>query len=347
MKIVLRFTAAALVLAVAAGCNDSDQGVVIEDLDVASVQLTVQDLVVPINASVEASSVLQDAFEDLTDQGLEFDRADRPVPLALAAFDGAVELPTALPTVIPAELLGRTFVYDVAQDTWVADDARTGAPADGVRVIWYDLDGFGELILPPVEQGYTDLVPADAGGMNRLDVLVVNDTGDSPVALADLVHGYRMSGTDPDTTYYEAQGFYGDGQVQTTFDIDGTSTESTTGALVSDVFMIDLTRGSQRYLLEVDATIGDTEHYTGTVEQGSVRTVVDLQLAQTGQQGGSVSHNGSVVATILYNGGQFEFVPPGGGDFSGSQQQQLLVLTQTLLLAGLNLPLAMPLFFPN
>ena len=347
MKNALRCTAAALLLAVAAGCNDSDPGEVIVDLDVADVQLTVQELVFPINASLEATTQIQDAFEDLVVGGFEFDRAGRPMPLALSALDGGpVEKLTVLPVVIPAGFVGKTFVYDTQQNVYVADDARADAPANGVRVIWYDLDGFGDLIVPLVERGYADLVPADTGQMSRLDVRIVEVNSGTELTLADFVHGYRTTNTSPDTTYYDAEGFYADAVDQTEFDAAGVTVVATSGELVSGVSRLDLTRGTERYLLDVEATIVDTEQYVARVEQGSVHTVLDLLLGGSGEQGGSLSYNGSVVATVVYDGARFQFVPPGGGSFSGSQQQELLNLTQTLVLTGLNLPLVMPFFWP-
>lgn len=52
---------------------------------------------------------------------------------------------------------GTTYEFDPEGDTYVAS-MRTGAPADGVRFIVYELDTGGHPVVPLVETGYVDLV---------------------------------------------------------------------------------------------------------------------------------------------------------------------------------------------
>ncbi len=58
--------------------------------------------------------------------------------------------------------LGMTFVYDPAQNKYVADPLRTGAPANGIRLILYATTSIGE---PDVTQetGHADLIDNGAG----------------------------------------------------------------------------------------------------------------------------------------------------------------------------------------
>ena len=44
--------------------------------------------------------------------------------------------------VIPASVLGTTYVFDPLQHSYVADPSRTGAPANGVRYILYAVNPF-------------------------------------------------------------------------------------------------------------------------------------------------------------------------------------------------------------
>jgi hypothetical protein len=355
MKNVCR-SATALLLVTAVGCTDSDPGEVIADLEVEDVQLTVQELVFPLNASLEATFVLQDAFGTLLTEGLEFDQSAPAGPGPRAAgLPDLADLPTALPAEIPVEMLGQTFVYDPQQDAWLADEARTGAPGDGVRVIWYDLSRIGDYILPLVERGFVDLVPADTGQASRLSVRMVDATEGVQYAIADYTHGYRISDTDPDTAVFEADGFYANGVDTTDFVMRSGTVDSGASGNVHYAFVIDLVRGGERYVLDMegstDATTGDLEeHIVGTVEQGSVHTILQItRLASAGSddQGGTISYNGQVVANVRIQGGQFEFTPPGGGLFANSQRQDLDALTRTLALTGVNVVAALPLLYPN
>jgi hypothetical protein len=77
-------------------------------------------------------------------------------------------------TIISDRHLGRTLVYDAAQDQYVIDPSRTGAPSNGVRFIVYELDGRGKPI-PSREIGRADLIDegANTGEAIALRLLVV------------------------------------------------------------------------------------------------------------------------------------------------------------------------------
>lgn len=95
----------------------------------------------------------------------------RAIPLAAEASNGrqfaarllgevlaahAADAPLARRIISPFHL-GQTLVYDPARDQYVVDPARSGAPAEGVRFILYEVDGTGRPILSR-EIGYADLL---------------------------------------------------------------------------------------------------------------------------------------------------------------------------------------------
>lgn len=110
---------------------------------------------------------------------------------------------------LPAIALGKTFVYDVIEERYIASE-RTGAPANGVRFILYAVDTASDVIqLPLVETGYADLtrtitnqaiiarVEAYAGVANVVKVLDYAATiSGTVVAPQMLVSGFAKNATD-------------------------------------------------------------------------------------------------------------------------------------------------------
>ncbi len=58
--------------------------------------------------------------------------------------------------VLPADALGKTFIYDAATDRYVVDPTRTGAPGNGVRYILYAINPVTGEPLVGQEIGYAD-----------------------------------------------------------------------------------------------------------------------------------------------------------------------------------------------
>lgn len=79
-------------------------------------------------------ALVRDVVEDLAS------RANRP--------DAAI---------IPPDQRGTTWVFDASQQRYVADPARAGAPANGVRYILYAVNPLDHTLVPEVEIGYADL----------------------------------------------------------------------------------------------------------------------------------------------------------------------------------------------
>lgn len=109
---------------------------------------------------------------------------------------------------IPAEALGRTFVYDSAQARYVVSEL-TGAPFNGVRFLLYAVDPVtSQIVFPLVQTGHADItrtvsgevatarVQAYSGGETPDKVLDYSATvSGAPVPTA-LVEGFAKNGVD-------------------------------------------------------------------------------------------------------------------------------------------------------
>jgi hypothetical protein len=75
---------------------------------------------------------------------------------------------------VPAEVAGKTFVYDLSTAAYVMSDA-TGAPGNGVRFILYAVDPVSYAPIDPlVETGYVDLIDLSGGSTQAARVIVVS-----------------------------------------------------------------------------------------------------------------------------------------------------------------------------
>ncbi len=155
--------------------------------------------------------------------------ADTPRRLqALRAMRGAFQSGIAA-SVIPAPLLGSTFVWDVTNHTYVTDPSATpAAPANGVRIILYAVDPLSGLIVeaPLTPVGFVDLVDNSAGSTNALEVTVQGGTPASPgvTYVHDVVTATVTGATVVTAFDATATGFVSDGTNTLNFDASFTAT---------------------------------------------------------------------------------------------------------------------------
>ena len=75
---------------------------------------------------------------------------------------------------VPAEVAGKTFVFDPGTSSYVMSDLA-GAPANGVRFILYRVDEVSYAPLDPLEEiGYVDLIDLSGGTTQAARVMVVS-----------------------------------------------------------------------------------------------------------------------------------------------------------------------------
>lgn len=148
--------------------------------------------------------------------------ASRPAMLSRAAAlrrafaaSGASRVP-----VIPDYALGVTYEWDETNDRY-ADLGRSGAPANGVRVILYAVDPLDGLPVEPVtEVGHIDIIDQGSGATASLRVTVV---GDDDVTYAD----YDLTATsDASGGTASASGYVGNGSRRIDFDLDASASEA-------------------------------------------------------------------------------------------------------------------------
>ncbi|MGH2652480.1 MAG: hypothetical protein ACRDHK_14855, partial [Actinomycetota bacterium] len=116
--------------------------------------------------------------------------------------------------IIRSEVLGSTFVYDPATKQYVIDPARTGAPANGVRFILYQLDEGTQAPKPEVEIGWVDLIDEKASSTSSLGLRLRVVSG----GVTYLEYAFELSGQLVSPTL-AVSGFMSDGTERLTFDL--------------------------------------------------------------------------------------------------------------------------------
>lgn len=341
-------------LVLAAACDDGVSPVDLGSLDPLAVTVALDDLKRPLLASGVPIINLRQAIPGLESAGIAFD-----LPAATgftAAFRAVSMTPPAPPVavVIAPELLGSTFVYNPATAAWAEDESLEGAPVEGVRILWYAVDGTGEVIVPLVEKGYIDLWAGQNTPTNPTIVEMVATEG-TPLTLMDYGQWYdTVAVGDLRTEEFGAAGFYADTSNTVQFTLDSReSTDSGTGDEAYEL-VATLEDAETAYTLDLSGTRdGATEDYedsvVATAVSQSMTTVMELLFEGTGEAQaratGSIVHEGTEVVEIIMRNDTFEFARPGGGDIPGRQASELNMLFRALTLTGFDLVFRIPLFF--
>lgn len=337
-----------------AACDDGTSPADLGDLNPFALALALDRLQAPLQASSPALTNLRKAIPSLTAAGIAFDR-----PLATrfdAAFRAASLVPPAPPLAleIPPELIGKTFAYEAASAGWAVDESREGAPADGIRILWYAVDGSGEIAQPLVERGYIDLTPGENTPAEPVMVQVVS-TGDGGQTLMDYGQWHDTTAVgSAETEDFGASGFYADASTTVQFSlVSAEAADSETG---EESYSLDVTVESPEVAYEMNVSgkvAAGTSVYedllTATAVGSAGTTVLDVMFRGTADvqedAGGTLTHDGRVVADVVINGDTFEFSRPGGGSIPAAQASELNLLFQALTLNGFNLIYRIPLFF--
>lgn len=350
-----------LLLLALSGCDDdgTSPGGDLGDLEPNTIVAALNALVTPLNASTTATTNLDGAVEDLTEAGVALRtvessfraRARDRASGQAVALDGSVP---ALPITIPPELRGETFVFDFEAQQWEVDETRAGAPADGVRLIWYTVDGSGRIRFPLEERGYIDLTPGTGAG-EAMDMLVVESGEGADVVLLDFEQNRSSTGDAVQVESFTANGFYSDGSVTTDFDV--VSEESVETATDDSSYDLEITMedAETRYSMRVDGTETGAGVYedriTSTVVRGGATTRLEVVFSGSidtqEEASGTLFHNGSLVANIDIVGSAFSFSTPDGAQFSGSQSNALNGLFTVMTRNGFQVLLNLPLIFPG
>lgn len=343
-------------LVLAAACDDgvSPPLEYPDGFDPVAIAMALDELKLPLQASRTPIANLRLSIPSLEAAGIAF---DLPESTGMTAAFRAVSIaPPAPPlvVVIDPELMGATFVYSSATATWEEDESLEGAPEDGVRIIWYEVDGTGEVDLPLLARGYIDLRPGQNTPTDPTMVEVVATEG-TPFTLMDYGqwHDTTVVGTVR-TEEFGASGFFADASNTVQFTLDSRESEDSEVGDQSYVLVVTLEDPETAYELELSGTLDDAtedseDSVLATVVRESMTTVMDLLFQSTGavqdHATGTIAHEGTVVTDIIITNDTFEFARPGGGELPASQASDMNLLFRALTLTGIDLVFRIPLFF--
>lgn len=355
------FALLACLLPTLTGCDDGtstgdgDLG----DLDPTTLVVALNNLVAPLDASSTANANLRSAVADLTDAGVEWRAVESAIRerarqrLGFATLTPVGPVPP-LPVTFPPEVVGRTFVFDFEAQVWEADDTRTAAPADGIRLIWYTVDGSGRIRFPLDERGHIDLTPGSGAG-EAMDITVVETGEGGSLTLLEFVQNRESTAGDVEVDGFTAAGHYANESASSNFEIASEETLDTeTDDGTFDLSVI-LENQETLYTMEVEGTQAGgsgpfEDRFTATVVRGGASTVLNVTFQGTGttqeESSGTLVRNGTLIANVNIAGNTFNFTTPDGGTFSGAQTNELNTLFSAMTRIGfevlLNLPLVLP-----
>lgn len=349
----LRFLPLALVAFMAAGCGGdggTDPEDVLADFDATEITAVTESFAGPLEASAEANTLVGNFFYTVM-SGLAFDRESAIARLGDSRIQSFVRtMNFRTQAEIPAELLGKTFVWSTTEERWVADDSRTGAPADGLRVIWYVADEFGEVAVPLSERGYIDVRDVSTTTMERLAIEAVRTVGGS-LTVADYVYGYGY--TDNDVEWAEQvvlEGTFTNGtqSVEVGMYLDDSGNWTTGDEAYTWALSFEGPAGSYTWEMdgEWDGTSeSDSGTFDVTVNADGVATVLVLEFFGTDDGSGTLSHGGVVIANVSMANDDFVLSKPGGGSFTTEQETQLETVISSMIIYGPLLLFSLPFFF--
>jgi len=205
---------------------------------------------------------------------------------------------------IPDELKGKTFEWDIATQHYVVTD-RPGAPADGVRFILYAINPITRRPAEPlVEVGYVDLIDLSTETSRSLRIVVAG-VGGTPVYV-----DYTVAGTvTPGQFTASANGFIsngesGDASKKLTFELAATLTETNftfNASLTLDHPAVTITetttatRSATGVTLTIDFTLIEPNQKVQL--KGSVTVMNDDRATDGTRDGGPGRHDDDGIVT--------------------------------------------------
>jgi hypothetical protein len=230
--------------------------------------------------------------------------------------------PASPAAIFPADLLGKTFIYDLDSAHYVVAPDSTGAPANGVRLQLYAVDPILEQpILPLTDIGYLDLTDESSPSADALGVLaVVQDV----TYLDYLASAVRTTSS----LTFTADGYVSDGQTQVNFTLSHTWSE-TDGLTVDYDLNVPSTDSSVGLYLAID---GQSQMITLelSVTHDGESVMFAATLTETSISG-SVTYQGDVVVEISGTPSEPIFVDAAGNPLT---EQQLRALAELFASVG-------------
>ena len=230
---------------------------------------------------------------------------------------------------VPADVRGKTFVYDQAAATYVADPAATGAPALGVRFVLYTWDGLaGRPASPLARIGYVDISPF--GTTTAPEVMEATIVREGPrLIVADFLVAHTAA-TNVD--HFTIEGMATDGTTTLDVALDG-SDDATSGF---HKLAFNATVSSTALGLSATAQITEDEQ----TDAVGGRFEVTFDGHKFANEAGSSSSerklefDGALYARIVASPGQDDqFLKPDGTSLPQAEVADVLTLFQRVLTA--------------
>lgn len=351
---MLRVVPLALVAVLATGCDSgTDPDDALNQFEGSAITAAVEAAAAPADASADANFLLADFIATVLNGGFSAD--PHTVVDRLRGGDVLVTSRDLLlrPQVdIPPEMQGATFIWNPETGNWEIDESRTGAPSNGLRVVWYETNDLGEPAIPLSEQGHVDITDEDTSTLEQVGVEIVRTAGGT-VTLADFTQSYAS--TETSTGWTEAvhmDGFFSNGTDHVDFQvgIENEGVSSTQDETLTFYIFFEGPDGSYDWNLD-----SSWDHATQTAEsvltvailEGGIPTVLTMDITDDEETfgEGTLSHRNVVIANVTLSNGQFGFTKPGGGSFTSQQQQELQGAVFAMYLYGPLILLSLPFFF--
>ncbi len=214
---------------------------------------------------------------------------------------------------IPVTLLGKTFEWDLSIEAY-GQTERTGAPANGVRFILYQLNSSLLPAEPLVERGYADIVYS-AGTSSREARLSVFTEG------AVKVLEYTVTAVDVgDNVIYSLEGFAGTGVNQVTFSL--ASGYSLSGNTLTITWTTEIASRGLRNTVQLGLGNSSVTFY-GVLRRGLRKVEMAGTLSLAGSGTLTVKVGNKTFATITISGEVVTMVNADGQPLTAEEEATL------------------------
>ncbi|MEJ2216309.1 MAG: hypothetical protein P8099_06800 [Gemmatimonadota bacterium] len=225
--------------------------------------------------------------------------------LPKAADVPAIVKDLTVEAIFPSNYLGKTFVYDTAQGMYVASDTATGAPTNGVRVIYYAIDPVSRTPAQPLNAlGYIDLTDESTASSVRLGIKIVQ-TGDTDVTLADYYVDVAYTQTQTETSaQLSSVGYVSNGTDELDFDLSETATLSSSAMTMTMDYQLSLANEGVSVRFQGSGSVDQQSGAMGameatfTLDNGTDQVVLNATIAADNTVDGTLKFNGSTVMNI-------------------------------------------------
>ncbi len=302
-----------------AGCSDSTGPDEVFDPVVANT--AADEVFEPFNDNValEAIDVLSDAFPSFASGAPAMAPPDAELPswfggrLGLLQRIAPFRSPAEPAAIFPADLLGRTLVYDVELARYVVGEG-TGAPENGVRLILYAVDPILHQPVTPLNDiGYLDLTDESTPAADRIGILaVVNQVTYLDYAASAVLTTSSIT--------FSAEGYLSDGTTVVDFTLSHSWSQEAGFSVSYDVSERNTDNGVQLSLNLDPATQTGTMGLTVTYGGNT------LTFSGTGSDTaieGTVSYNGQTVVEVSGSPDAPVFTDVAGNELTPAQLQAL------------------------